>query len=105
MGCWRRYGVAPRARTNPGISSWRSTRRKSWTPETIAFDCFGSFARRSLRGRPAIDLRVHKATAAAWALFRGHHYLTARPHRPVLGGHPGGRAGRLHELHAAGPAV
>jgi ABC-type transporter Mla maintaining outer membrane lipid asymmetry ATPase subunit MlaF/GNAT superfamily N-acetyltransferase len=41
----------------------------------------GSFARRLLRGRPPVELRVHKATPAAWALFRGHHYLTARLHR------------------------
>jgi hypothetical protein len=41
----------------------------------------GSFARRSLRWRPPLELRIHKATPAAWPLFRGHHYLTARLHR------------------------
>lgn len=40
-----------------------------------------SFARRCLRGRPPVELRIHQATAAAWALFGGHHYLTARLHR------------------------
>ncbi len=48
-----------------------------WTYNTAD----GSFARRSLRGRPPVELRVHKATPRAWALFGGHHYLTARLHR------------------------
>jgi ABC-type ATPase involved in cell division/GNAT superfamily N-acetyltransferase len=48
-----------------------------WTYNTAD----GSFARRCLRGRPPIELRVHKATPAAWALFKQHHYLTARLHR------------------------
>jgi ABC-type molybdenum transport system ATPase subunit/photorepair protein PhrA/GNAT superfamily N-acetyltransferase len=37
----------------------------------------GSFARRSLRRRPPIELRIHPADARAWPLFRGHHYLSA----------------------------
>jgi energy-coupling factor transporter ATP-binding protein EcfA2 len=31
---------------------------------------------RSLRGRPPIELRIHKTSTAAWRLFRGHHYLS-----------------------------
>jgi len=37
----------------------------------------GTFTRRSLRQRPAIELRIHQADARAWPLFRGHHYLSA----------------------------
>ena len=37
----------------------------------------GSFARRLLRQRPEIELRIHQADARAWSLFRGHHYLSA----------------------------
>ena len=48
-----------------------------WTCNTAD----GSFARRSLRGRPPVELRVHKASPRAWALFGAHHYLTARLHR------------------------
>jgi GNAT superfamily N-acetyltransferase len=50
-------------------------------PDWVYNTADGSFARRSLRRRPPIELRIHKATPAAWALFRGHHYLTARLHR------------------------
>jgi ABC-type ATPase with predicted acetyltransferase domain len=42
-------------------------------PDWIYNTADGSFARRSLQGRPPIELRVHNATAAAWALFRGYH--------------------------------
>jgi ABC-type ATPase involved in cell division len=48
-----------------------------WTYNTAD----GSFARRSLRRRPAVELRVHEATPEAWPLFRGHHYLSASLHR------------------------
>lgn len=41
----------------------------------------GSFARRLLRRRPPIELRIHQATSAAWNLFRGHHYLSASLHK------------------------
>jgi ABC-type ATPase involved in cell division/GNAT superfamily N-acetyltransferase len=50
-------------------------------PDWLYNTADGSFARRSLRGRPKVDLRIHKASPAAWPLFRGHHYLTARLHR------------------------
>jgi hypothetical protein len=72
--------------------------RRCGRPKLIALSCYydiidwldpdwlynvadGTFARRSLRGRPPVELRIHKATPAAWALFRGHHYLTGRLHR------------------------
>lgn len=43
-----------------------------WVYDTanMAFDW------RSLRGRPPIELRIHQASATAWPLFRGHHYLS-----------------------------
>jgi ABC-type ATPase involved in cell division/GNAT superfamily N-acetyltransferase len=50
-------------------------------PDWVYNTADGGFARRSLRGRPPVELRVHKASPAAWALFRDHHYLTARLHR------------------------
>jgi GNAT superfamily N-acetyltransferase len=43
----------------------------------------GEFARRSLRCRPPVELRVHAASPAAWPLFRGHHYLSASLHKGV----------------------
>jgi GNAT superfamily N-acetyltransferase len=49
-------------------------------PDWIYNTTDGKFARRSLRQRPAIELRIHQATPAAWACFRGHHYLTASLH-------------------------
>src|SRR5439155_3212987 len=39
------------------------------------------FARRLLRRRPPIELRIHQATVEAWPVFRGHHYLSASLHR------------------------
>jgi ABC-type ATPase involved in cell division/GNAT superfamily N-acetyltransferase len=48
-----------------------------WTYNTAD----GSFARRSLRGRPPLELRIHKATPAAWTVYKHHHYLSARLHR------------------------
>jgi ABC-type ATPase involved in cell division/GNAT superfamily N-acetyltransferase len=50
-------------------------------PDWVYNTADGNFARRSLRGRPPVELRVHQATPAAWALFKQHHYLTARLHR------------------------
>jgi GNAT superfamily N-acetyltransferase len=50
-------------------------------PDWVYNTADGNFARRLLRGRPPVELRIHKATPAAWTLFRGHHYLTARLHR------------------------
>ncbi len=50
-------------------------------PDWLYNTADGSFARRSLRCRPPIQLQVRKATPAAWPLFRGHHYLTGRLHR------------------------
>jgi ABC-type ATPase involved in cell division/GNAT superfamily N-acetyltransferase len=50
-------------------------------PDWVYNTADGSFARRSLRGRPPVELRVCKATPAAWPLFRNHHYLTGRLHR------------------------
>ena len=50
-------------------------------PDWLYNTADGSFARRSLRRRPPIRLRVCKATPAAWAVFGGHHYLTNRLHR------------------------
>jgi ABC-type ATPase involved in cell division len=40
-----------------------------------------TFTRRSLQGRPKIELRIHKATNRAWKIFHKHHYLSAHLHR------------------------
>ena len=37
-----------------------------------------AFAWRSLRGRPQVELRLHRATTEAWSLFREHHYLSSK---------------------------
>lgn len=39
------------------------------------------FQWRELQRRPSIDLVVSRCTSDAWALFRGHHYLSADMHR------------------------
>lgn len=52
-------------------------------PDWIFNTATGDFAWRELRRRPPIELRIHKATGAAWGLFRGHHYLTANLPRPA----------------------
>lgn len=36
----------------------------------------GEFTRRSLRGRPKIELEVARVCSSAWHLFKHHHYLT-----------------------------
>jgi ABC-type taurine transport system ATPase subunit len=40
----------------------------------------GNFQRRSLQGRPRIELEVHRGTKADWPLFRPHHYLSGTIH-------------------------
>src|SRR6516165_10445734 len=74
--------------------------RERRRPQLIAFSCHydtidwlepdwvynaadGSFGRALLWRRPPIELQIHKATPGAWPLFRGHHYLTGRLHRPA----------------------
>lgn len=52
-----------------------------WLDPDWVFDTANAtFAWRSLRGRPPIELRVHQATGEAWPLFREHHYLTGELH-------------------------
>jgi ABC-type ATPase involved in cell division/GNAT superfamily N-acetyltransferase len=41
----------------------------------------GEFTRRSLRGRPPIDLEVVRVHPATWQLFKHHHYLDTSLHR------------------------
>jgi len=72
--------------------------RRRGTPRLVALSCHydvidwldpdwvynvadGSFARRSLRRRPAIELAIHEASPRAWPLFSGHHYLSRTLHR------------------------
>lgn len=50
-------------------------------PDWIFNVATGDFSWRSLQQRPAIELRIHKASTSAWKLFRGHHYLTADIHK------------------------
>jgi GNAT superfamily N-acetyltransferase len=49
-------------------------------PDWVYNTADGSFARRRLRRRPPLTLRIHPASAGAWPLFRGHHYLSAGLH-------------------------
>jgi ABC-type molybdenum transport system ATPase subunit/photorepair protein PhrA len=41
----------------------------------------GHFTRRSLRGRPTLELAIARVHRSAWELFRRHHYLDASLHR------------------------
>jgi ABC-type ATPase involved in cell division/GNAT superfamily N-acetyltransferase len=50
-------------------------------PDWVYNVATATFEWRCLRQRPAIELRIHEATTAAWSLFRGHHYLSASLHR------------------------
>jgi GNAT superfamily N-acetyltransferase len=49
-------------------------------PDWVYEPATGSFRWRSLRGRPPIDLVISRVPSAAWALFKPHHYLTAKLH-------------------------
>lgn len=55
------------------IAEWLSP---DWVVDMATLDC----TRRCLR-RPAIQLRIHRATAAAWRLFARHHYLSGQLNR------------------------
>jgi GNAT superfamily N-acetyltransferase/alpha-D-ribose 1-methylphosphonate 5-triphosphate synthase subunit PhnL len=50
-------------------------------PDWVYNVATGDFSWRLLRRRPPVELRINEATTAAWAMFRGHHYLTANLHK------------------------
>lgn len=53
-----------------------------WLQPDWIFDTASmSFAWRLLQRRPAISLRIHQASARAWPLFAGHHYLSRSCHK------------------------
>lgn len=69
----------------------------------------GEFARRSLRGRPPVELEVRRVRADAWKLFSPHHYLSGDHHRSAycfcafLRGRPVAYSSVLHWPHARRP--
>jgi len=46
-------------------------------PDWVYRPDINSFEWRSLRGRPKIDLTIHRVHREAWRIFARHHYLTA----------------------------
>lgn len=50
-------------------------------PDWIYEPHINRLTRRSLRGRPAIDLVVRRVHRSAWDMFVRHHYLSAEHHR------------------------
>lgn len=53
-----------------------------WLQPDWVFDTANNtFAWRLLQRRPAVTLEVHQASARAWPLFSGHHYLSRTLHR------------------------
>lgn len=69
----------------------------------------GVFTRRSLRGRPKIDLEVRRVHPAAWELFKRHHYMSADHHKGAYcfaaswRGRPVAYCSVLHFPHAKRP--
>jgi ABC-type transport system involved in cytochrome c biogenesis ATPase subunit len=64
------------------------------------------FARRSLRGRPALDVEIRRCSYGLWQLFAPFHYLTAELNKAAacftmyVGGRAAAFAGVLHRPHA-----
>lgn len=50
-------------------------------PDWIVEMPSGTFTRRQLRQRPAIDLEIVRAHPSAWSIFKNSHYLTADLHK------------------------
>jgi GNAT superfamily N-acetyltransferase len=69
----------------------------------------GEFSRRSLRGRPKVNLEVCRVHPSTWQLFRRHHYLSGSLHRAarcfaaLWGGRPVAFASALPWPHAVNP--
>lgn len=65
----------------------------------------GNLERRSLQGRPTVELEIFKADRSAWKLFSSHHYLStsifsaAACFVAVLDGEPVGFASYVHFPH------
>jgi ABC-type ATPase involved in cell division len=49
-------------------------------PDWIFQPATGTLERRSLQGRPQIELEIHRADKSDWPLFKPHHYLSASLH-------------------------
>lgn len=65
----------------------------------------GTFTRRLLRRRPAIDLTIRRVDPAAWQLFKQHHYLNTSLHRQArcfVAYHDGRPAAFASSIHMAG---
>jgi hypothetical protein len=64
----------------------------------------GEFARRALRRRPDIQLRVRRSHTGEWPRFRDHHYLSGDLHRAAgcfvaeVDGQPAAFVGVLHSV-------
>lgn len=53
-----------------------------WLQPDWSYDVAAArFEWRRLRRRPPVELQIHRVGREAWALFRGHHYLSADIHR------------------------
>ncbi len=68
----------------------------------------GEFTRRSLRGRPRIDLEIERVHHSAWHLFKHHHYLDTSLNRTAkcfvarFEGKPAAFASCLHQTARGG---
>lgn len=70
---WRRRGGQCVAVTcHHDVASWL---QPDWVLDTADW----SFARRSLRRRPAIDLEIRETNWSMWKVFEPHHYLKLPP--------------------------
>lgn len=65
----RRGGQFVAVTCHPDVESWLDP---DWTYSTADH----SFAWRSLRGRPALELEIARVHRSAWQLFAHHHYLS-----------------------------
>lgn len=83
----RRGGQFVAVTCHPDVEAWLDP---DWTYSTADH----SFAWRSLRGRPSIDLEIARVHHSAWTLFAHHHYLSAQHNKAAwcfcafIGGQP-----------------
>jgi energy-coupling factor transporter ATP-binding protein EcfA2 len=75
-------------------------------PDWVLEMPLGEFTRRSLRGRPNIELEIIRCHRAAWGLFKRHHYLsrdlnpTAKCFVALIHGRPAAFASAMAFPHA-----
>lgn len=80
-------------------------------PDWIYEPHLNKLTRRSLRGRPKIDLVIRRVHHSAWQMFARHHYLSGNLHRSAkcfvafVGGEPAAFGAFMHFPHPSSQTI